>query len=112
MLTRDGGYAGTVSEGDFLWYLLEQDDRTLRGQERAPLRTILRGEFNPPVDIRVTMEELLERSMQQSFVPVVDDRGAFVGIVTRQAILRALAAERERPARLPRHGRAAEAVGA
>ena len=112
VLTRDGGYAGTVSEGDFLWYLLEQDDRTLRGQERAPLRTILRGEFNPPVDIRVTREELLERSMQQSFVPVVDDRGAFVGIVTRQAILRALAAERERPARLPRHGRAAEAVGA
>ena len=114
VLTRDGSYAGTVSEGDFLWYLLGQDDRTLRGQERAPLRTILRGEFNPPVDIRVTMEELLERSMQQSFVPVVDDRGAFVGIVTRQAILRAMAAERERerPARLPRHGRAAEVVGA
>ena len=29
--------------------------------------------------------------MQQSFVPVVDDRGAFVGIVTRQNIIRRLA---------------------
>ena len=36
------------------------------------------------------MGELLERAMEQSFVPVVDDRGAFMGIVTRQTILRRL----------------------
>jgi CBS domain-containing protein len=37
------------------------------------------------------MEELLEQAMQQSFIPVVDDRGAFIGIVTRQTIMRKLA---------------------
>ena len=36
------------------------------------------------------MEELLDRAMRQSFIPVVDDRGAFVGIVTRQTIMRKL----------------------
>lgn len=112
VLTREGLYAGTVSEGDFLWYLLDSADRSMRAQEKAPLRTVLRGEFNPPVDIRVTMEELLERAMHQSFVPVVDDRGAFVGIVTRQAVLRGLAAEKKRRTGPEGYARAAEAARA
>ena len=37
------------------------------------------------------MPELLDRAIQQSFIPVVDDRGAFVGIVTRQTVIRRLA---------------------
>ena len=38
--------------------------------------------------------QLLERAMRQSFIPVVDDRGAFVGIVTRQTIIRRLTTPR------------------
>ena len=90
VLSREGQYLGTVSEGDFLWQILDQQDNSLRTQEKLPLRRILRRGFNPAVRIDVTMTELLERSMRQSFIPVVDDRGAFVGIVTRQTILRRL----------------------
>ncbi|OUQ81709.1 CBS domain-containing protein [Flavonifractor sp. An100] len=90
VLSREGQYLGTVSEGDFLWQILDQNDNSLRSQEKLPLRRILRKGFNPAVRIDVTMGELLERSMRQSFIPVVDDRGAFVGIVTRQTIIRRL----------------------
>lgn len=90
VLTREGQYVGTVSEGDFLWQILDQKDNSLRAQEKQPLKRILRRGFNPAVRIDVTMGELLERAMRQSFIPVVDDRGAFVGIVTRQTILRRL----------------------
>lgn len=90
VLDREGSYVGTVSEGDFLWQMLDQGDNSLRAQEKLPLRRILRPGFNPAVRIDVTMTELLERSMRQSFIPVVDDRGAFVGIVTRQTIIRRL----------------------
>ena len=97
VLAGDGSYVGTVSEGDFLWNLLDAQDNSLRSRERAPLKDIVRADFNPAVDIGVSMEELLERAMQQSFIPVVDDRGAFVGIVTRRAILSRLSfPERER----------------
>ena len=58
------------------------------------MKTILRPEFNPAVRIDVTMEELIEQSLHQSFIPVVDDRGAFVGIVTRQTIIRRLTVPR------------------
>ena len=95
VLDREGLYIGTVSEGDFLWHMLDSNDNSLRTAEQLPLRSVLREGFNPPVSVRVTMEELLERAMNQSFVPVVDDRGAFMGIVTRQTILRRLAEARE-----------------
>lgn len=91
VLARDGSYVGTVSEGDFLWSILDHRDNSLAAQEKQPLRRILRRNFNPPVSVRVSMEDLLERAMRQSFIPVVDDRGAFVGIVTRQSIMRKLA---------------------
>ena len=90
VLSREGYYVGTVSEGDFLWHILDWGDNSLRAKEKLPLRQVLRPGFNPAVRVDVAMEELLERSMRQSFIPVVDDRGAFVGIVTRQNIIRRL----------------------
>lgn len=91
VLSRDGSYVGTVSEGDFLWSILDNRDNSLAAQEKRPLRHVMRKSFNPAVSIRVTMDELLDQAMRQSFIPVVDDRGAFVGIVTRQAIMRKFA---------------------
>ena len=73
VLARDGQYVGTVSEGDFLWHILDRENNSLRTREKLPLRSVLRPGFNPAVRIDVTLTQLLERSMQQSFIPVVDD---------------------------------------
>ena len=98
VLSRDGGYVGTVSEGDFLWSMVDKRDNSLAAQEKLPLKRVMRKQFNHPVSVRVPIEELLERAMRQSFIPVVDDRGAFVGIVTRQTIMRKLAVPNLEPA--------------
>ncbi len=90
VLSREGGYVGTVSEGDFLWSILDREDNSLHAQEKQPIRDIIRKDFNPAVSIWVTTGDLLQRALRQSFIPVVDDRGAFVGIITRQAIMRQL----------------------
>ena len=94
VLERDGTYVGSVSEGDFLWSLLDNGDNSLRAQEKLPLRSILRKDFHPAVSVRVTMEELLEQAMHQSFIPVVDDRDCLCGIVTRRRIMTAMMVER------------------
>lgn len=107
VLARDGRYVGTVSEGDFLWYLAGRKNSNLQSQEHTPLDRVLRRGFNPAVSVRVTMEELLDRAIQQSFVPVVDDRGVFMGIVTRQTIIRRLAI----PSTDTAAGRGSAAVG-
>ena len=40
------------------------------------------------VTVTTSMDQLIEAAMNQNFVPVVDDRGSFIGIVRRQAIIR------------------------
>ena len=90
VLAKDGSYVGTVSEGDFLWCPLDQGSGDIQTQEKQPLRRVIRPGFNPAVRIDVALEELVERALRQSFIPVVDDRGAFVGIVTRQNIIKRL----------------------
>ena len=50
------------------------------------------------------MDELVEAAMSQNFVPVVDDRGIFIGIVRRQAIIR-YCYEKSRAEEAPQPGR-------
>ena len=92
VITREGQYAGTVSEGDFLWRLLSQEDSrqplSMKELEDLQIRDILNREAYPPVRITVSMEELVTSAMQQNFIPVVDDLGNFTGIVTRKDIIR------------------------
>ena len=56
VLSRNGAYVGTVSEGDFLWCILDREDNSLRTQEKLPLKAVMRKNFNPPVNIGVTMD--------------------------------------------------------
>lgn len=103
VITRKGQYVGTVSEGDFLWHLL--DDRMSLGSgfqtslERLRVRDILRADSYRPVRITVSMEALISSAMNQNFVPVVDDTDHFIGIITRRDILRyfAYGKEQEEP---------------
>lgn len=93
VITREGQYAGTVSEGDFLWRLLAEEESTqhplsMKDLEGLRIRDILNRDAYPPVRITVTMEELVNSAMQQNFIPVVDDLGNFTGIVTRKDIIR------------------------
>ena len=92
VITREGQYAGTVSEGDFLWRLLSQEvtrhPLSMKELEGLQIRDILNRKAYPPVRITVSMEELLNSAMQQNFIPVVDDLGNFTGIVTRKDIIR------------------------
>lgn len=89
VITSDGKYSGTVSEGDFLWHIIDREKSgALKEQETAFVRDIIRKDFMPAVKIDVEMDELLQRAMNQNFIPVTDDRGTFIGIVTRQDIIR------------------------
>ena len=90
VLAKDGSYVGTVSEGDFLWRLLSEEEGrrcTMKELEKLRVRDILQDGAYPPVRITVTMDELLDSAMNQNFIPVVDDVGSFIGIVTRKAIM-------------------------
>jgi predicted transcriptional regulator len=41
----------------------------------------------PPVRVTTPIPELWDRMLDQNFVPVVDDRDMFMGIVTRRSVM-------------------------
>ncbi len=88
VINREGDYVGTVTEGDFLWHILRYGEGSLKAQEVYKVGDIVRDDFMPPVTISATDDELIEMATRQNFVPVVDDRNKFIGIVTRQDIIR------------------------
>ena len=47
VITRDGRYVGTVSEGDFLWRLLDTDDPSMKKAEELRVRDIIRRSASP-----------------------------------------------------------------
>lgn len=90
---NDGGeYVGTVSEGDFLWYMVgmqkNKQETDMKSMEQVLLKEILGKDKNPPVNITTPVEHLLTQATRQNFVPVIDDKQIFIGIVTRQDIIK------------------------
>ena len=45
VITRDGRYVGTVSEGDFLWRLLDTDDPSMKKAEELRVRDIIGSKY-------------------------------------------------------------------
>ena len=91
VVANDGKYKGTVTEGDLLRYIVKVGDYDLHGFEHVPINEILRDGFNPAIDIQATRDTVIDRISNQNFLPVCDDRGMFVGIITRRDLIRYLA---------------------
>ena len=88
VIDRSGKYMGTVTQGDFLWKLVDLGSVRNAATDSVIVRDIMHGERNQPVKTSASVDDVLDRAMDQNFVPVVDDRGMFIGIVTRRDILR------------------------
>ena len=87
VLDDDGLYVGTLNEGDILWRMRAMPDFTWSLADRLTLSDIPRRLEVKPVGVHVEIEELLNRAVDQNFVPVVDSRGVFMGIVTRRSLI-------------------------
>ena len=88
VITKEGLYAGAVSEGDFLRFLLSREEEgMLLEYGSARVRQIMRPDFIPAVTANVDTDTLIRRAAEQNFIPVTDDRGTFIGIVTRKSVI-------------------------
>ena len=88
ILNRRVEYRGTLTEGDLLWAMKNMCYMDMRQAEARRVMEISRRKDNVPVRVTTSMHELVERASNQNFVPVVDDKDAFIGLITRKAIIR------------------------
>ena len=85
-----GKYVGTITEGDLLWKMADENISTFEEAEEIPISDIHRRVNNRPVNAEAHMESLIDLAIKQNFVPVVDDDNVFIGIVTRKDIIQYL----------------------
>ena len=88
ILNKRGEYRGTLTEGDLLWALKNMCNMDIRLAEARRVMEISRRKDNIPVKVNTGMHELVSRASSQNFVPVVDDKDTFIGIVTRSNIMK------------------------
>ena len=87
ILNKRGEYRGTLTEGDLLWALKNICYMDMRQAEARRIMEIARRRDHLPVRVTTSMHELVARATSQNFVPVVDDKDTFIGIVTRGNII-------------------------
>lgn len=85
-----GKYEGTLANDDLLRELYMHPTSSLNEIGDKPLKSILRRRDYGAVRVDADMEDLLTTATFQNFVPVIDDKGSFIGIITRREVMRYL----------------------
>ena len=88
ILTRSGQYRGTLTEGDLLWAVKNLCRDGLQTAEEHNIMEISHRKDNEPVSVTADLLSLLEKASEQNFVPVVDDKDTFIGLITRKEIIK------------------------
>lgn len=95
ILNKEGKYIGTISEGDLLYYLKDHPFKSLNIFNNISMKEIERHIDYMPIDYNAQMDSLMIASNNQNFVPVLDDKKNFIGIITRKSIITYLYLKRD-----------------
>ena len=87
ILDREGRYVASLSEGDLLWAVKNTCGMDLKKTENTGIMEIQHRKDYAPVSVNTEMKDIIAKAVDQNFVPVVDDKESFIGLVTRRAIL-------------------------
>ncbi len=86
IISSEGVYINTITEGDFLRFI-NNNGFDISGFESIPVSLVPIRRETQSVHVMAKLPDLVELAKTQNFVPVVDDRGIFIGIVTRKDLI-------------------------
>jgi CBS domain-containing protein len=87
VINDKGKYVGTITEGDLLWAMRNNPDMQFETASRFTLKDVKRNRKFLPAGINEPLEHVVELSKSQNFVPIIDDNGVFIGLITRQEVI-------------------------
>lgn len=90
---ESGKYIGTISTGDILFYIAEHY-LPFTELETIPLSSVEAYRSAKPISIDTNIECLYDMILEENFVPVIDSRGVFIGIITRKSVIHYLLQEK------------------
>ena len=87
VIDAEGKYVGMLRNDDVLEYFLSAKSVDMKIAEKILVGDIVDRAYSRPLYHHSTMEELFELVKEHNTVPVVDDRGCFIGIVLRRDVM-------------------------
>lgn len=87
VIDAEGKYVGMLRNDDVLEYFLSAKSVDMKIAEKILVGDIVDRAYSRPLYHNSTMEELFELVKEHNAVPVVDDRGCFIGIVLRRDVM-------------------------
>lgn len=90
LVDEQGHYAGSLSEGDILRFIKNQSNFNIKLAENILLKDI--DHYRPYVSVKVDalVSEVFALSLEQNFIPVVDDNDIYIGIIKRREVIQYL----------------------
>lgn len=89
VINDDGTYHGIITEGDFLWTIINNGLDNIKELENTLIKDMNINNINS-CKIDVSIDELINRITNNNFVPIVDDRNILMGIITRRSVINSL----------------------
>ena len=90
VIDENDKYINSISEGDLLCFIKNNNPISLKDLEKIPLFEVPRYRTYECLSISSTFDEILNLSLNQNFIPIIDDRGMFIGIIKRKDIIKHL----------------------
>ena len=87
VIDGEGRYVGTLKNDHIFAYFMDSGRFDAKAAEGDRVSDIIDESCLSPVYHNASMSELIEQVKEHNFVPVVDDRGCFIGIILRRDIL-------------------------
>ena len=77
-----------------LRYIKNEANFDIEIAESVKINTIEKYRSYEAITIDSTMDEVLKLAMNQNFVPIIDDRGMYIGIIKRKDIIKCYISEK------------------
>ena len=87
LIDDEGKYVGTITEGDLLWKIKNTPGLSFENTNKILLTELSLHTINKAGKITDRIDSLIRLAISQNFVPVVDDKDVFIGIVKRSDII-------------------------
>lgn len=86
VLNEKGEYVSSLSEGDLLRFIKDKDFNK-KLAEASLINDVPRHRPYLSLSVDSGIQEILSLIVQQNFIPVVDDRNIFIGIIKRKDVI-------------------------
>ena len=87
LIDEEGKYITSISEGDILRFIKNNCQFDIYMAEDVRINTIELYRPYQALSISTPLDEVIKLSLDQNFIPVVDDRGVYIGIIKRKTII-------------------------